>query len=179
MEKYIAFLRAINVGGHTVKMDYLKSLFHAMDFNNVETFIASGNVIFDTDAEDKKKIEKKIEEHLKSELGYEVKTFIRTPNELKDIINFRPFKTIDHTLKVNTLMIAFLPETPLPGAQKNLQVFKTETDDFLINGTEVYWLTGKKISDSKFSGALLEKTLGMPSTMRNSTTVRKIAEKYK
>ena len=48
MTKYIAFLKAINVGGHNVKMDHLKRLFVKMDFKNVETFIASGNVIFET-----------------------------------------------------------------------------------------------------------------------------------
>ena len=45
--RYVAFLRAINVGGHVVKMDRLRRIFESMRFRNVETFIASGNVIFE------------------------------------------------------------------------------------------------------------------------------------
>ena len=49
MPRYIAFLRAINVGGHnTVKMDFLRQLFESLGFSNVETFIASGNIVFET-----------------------------------------------------------------------------------------------------------------------------------
>ena len=55
MPKYVALLRAINVGGHTVKMDHLRSLFEAIGFSNVETFIASGNVIFDSRSKDSRR----------------------------------------------------------------------------------------------------------------------------
>ena len=78
MTKYIAFLRSINVGGHTVKMDHLSKLFKALGFSSVETFIASGNVIFETTAKGTTILEKKIKEHLKKSLGYEVDTFLRT-----------------------------------------------------------------------------------------------------
>jgi len=64
------------------------------------------------------------------------------------------------------------------GATLKLLSFTTEIDDFHIYGREVYWLCRKKFSESEFSGALLEKTLGMPATLRNSTTVKKIASKY-
>ena len=47
MPRYITFLRAINVGGHTVKMDRLREIFESLGFANVETFIASGNVVFE------------------------------------------------------------------------------------------------------------------------------------
>ena len=65
MTKYIAFLKAINVGGHNVKMDHLKRLFVKMDFKNVETFIASGNVIFET----KLKTADSIKEKIETEIG--------------------------------------------------------------------------------------------------------------
>jgi uncharacterized protein (DUF1697 family) len=70
MPKYVAFLRAINVGGHTVKMDYLRHLFETLGLSNVETFIASGNVIFDSPSRNTKTLEKKIERHLLEKLGY-------------------------------------------------------------------------------------------------------------
>jgi uncharacterized protein (DUF1697 family) len=90
-QRYIAFLRAINVGGHTVKMETLRRLFEGLGFSDVETFIASGNVIFDSPIEETRSLEKKIEVHLKENFGYEVATFIRTPTELAEIINYRPF----------------------------------------------------------------------------------------
>ena len=64
MQKYIAFLRAINVGGHTVKMDRLREIFETMGFSNVETFIASGNVIFETKSKDVDSLVKMIKKKL-------------------------------------------------------------------------------------------------------------------
>src|SRR5207249_2963529 len=90
MPKYVALLRAINVGGHTVKMDYLRTLFEAIGLSNVETFIASGNVIFDSGSKDTRALERKIEKHLQETLGYEVKTFVRGVAELAVVANYKP-----------------------------------------------------------------------------------------
>ena len=89
MTRYIAFLRAINVGGHVVKMDALRGLFESLGFSNVETFIASGNVLFETNLNGN--LEKKIESKLREALGYDVATFIRTDAELKAIANYKAF----------------------------------------------------------------------------------------
>src|SRR5271157_3382159 len=89
MTRYIALLRAINVGGHVVKMDALRGLFESLGFSNVETFIASGNVLFETNSNSN--LEKKIESKLHTALGYDVATFIRTDAELKAIANYKAF----------------------------------------------------------------------------------------
>jgi uncharacterized protein (DUF1697 family) len=174
----IAFLRAINVGGHTVKMDYLRRLFEAMGLANVETFIASGNVIFDATPQSKKTLERKIEDALQEALGYKVATFIRSTTELAEIAHYQPFKESELAAEGNMLYIAFLATLPSDEAQQKLLSFTTEIDEFHINGHEVYWLCRKKLGESQFSGALLEKTLGMQATLRNSTTVKKLAAKY-
>src|SRR4028119_1216147 len=88
--RYVAFLRAINVGGRRVKMNHLRKLFEALGFVNVETFIASGNVIFGSD-EDPQILDRKIEDHLRGSLGYEVATFVGTASELENISRNRPF----------------------------------------------------------------------------------------
>jgi uncharacterized protein (DUF1697 family) len=178
MPKYFAFLRAINVGGHTVKMDYLRSLFETMGLANVETFIASGNVIFETATNDKQALERKIEDFLHQALGYEVATFIRSAAELRDVAAYKPFGEAEPGADGASLYIAFLAGAPGEEARRKLLAFTTEIDDFHINGGEVYWLRRNKLGESKFSGALLEKALGMPATLRNSTTVRKLASKY-
>ena len=178
MLRFIAFLRAINVGGHTVKMDHLRKLFEALGFSNVETFIASGNVIFESPAKNAQTLEKQIERHLRQSLGYEVATFIRSASELAAIAQYQPFTTAERDTAGHSLYIAFLRAPPNHESRQKLMAFRTPVDDFHIHEREIYWLCRKKMSESAFSGALLEKTLGMPATMRNATTVKKLAAKY-
>jgi uncharacterized protein (DUF1697 family) len=178
MPKYVAFLRAINVGGHTVKMDHLRRLFEAMGFSHVETFIASGNVIFDSTSQSTQALESQVEDALQEALGYQVTTFIRTTSELAEIARYKPFQDADLDAEGNTVYIAFVAETPSAEAQQKLLSFTSAVDEFHVAGRQVYWLCRKKMSESEFSGALLEKTLGMQATLRNSTTVKRIASKY-
>jgi uncharacterized protein (DUF1697 family) len=178
MPRFIAFLRAINVGGHTVKMDRLRGLFEELELTSVETFIASGNVIFEAPNTKGQSLEQQIERHLKQALGYEVATFIRAPSDLQEIVTYKPFPATEIDEPANTLYIAFLPAAPTAEAQERLMAFRTEIDDFHVHGREVYWLCRRKSGASTFSGARLERALGMPATIRNSTTVNKLAAKY-
>jgi uncharacterized protein (DUF1697 family) len=180
MAKYIAFLRAINVGGHTVKMDYLRQLFGEMGFSEVETFIASGNVIFEAEGEDEDTagLERQIAEYLEKRLGYGVATFIRTPAEVAMAAECRPFAAEELEADGNVVYVGFLGERPGEAAIEKLRAFNNEVDEFRVNGREVYWLARRKMGESKFSGGQLEKALGMAATVRNVTTVRKLAAKY-
>ena len=177
MQKYIAFLRAINVGGHTVKMDRLQEIFESFGFTNVETFIASGNVIFETKSKDSTVLEKLIEQELKKALGFEVATFIRSGSELAGIADYKPFPKpqMDSATALN---VAFLSEPLDDKSKKLLMALKSDIDDFHVHGREVYGLCMNKQSESKFSNAVLEKTLCRKSTLRGLNTVRKMAEKY-
>ncbi|MEK7278371.1 MAG: DUF1697 domain-containing protein [Chloroflexota bacterium] len=177
MSRWIAFLRAINVGGHTVKMDHLKQLFESLGYSSVETFIASGNVVFEATSKNAGMLEKKIENRLREALDYEVATFIRTDAELADIANYKPFQQpeLDAAAALN---IAFLADTPDDSSKHKLMALKTEIDNFHVHGREIYWLCRKKQSESTFSNAVLEKTLGRSSTLRGANTVKKMAAKY-
>ena len=177
MPRYLAFLRAINVGGHTVKMDVLRQLFEALDFSNVETFIASGNIVFETPATSARTLEKKIEEQLRAALGYEVATFLRTDVELAAIARYQPFPpTLLKTAQA--LNIAFLADALDAASQRRLLALKTDIDDFRVHGREVYWLCRMRQSESTFSNAVLEKTIGQASTIRGVKTIQKMAAKY-
>jgi uncharacterized protein (DUF1697 family) len=165
MPRYVAFLRAINVGGHTVKMDRLRALFEAMGFKNVETFIASGNVIFDARAASTAKLEGQIEKALEKALGYPVATFLRPAAELAVIAERRADDGC-------SIFIGFLKDKP----QKALRL-GGENDEFALHEREVYWICRTHMSESAFSMAQVEKTLGMPATFRNVTTIRKLAAK--
>jgi uncharacterized protein (DUF1697 family) len=178
MPRYVALLRAINVGGHTVKMDRLRALFEEMGFEDVATYIASGNVIFNADTSDVRALEGRIERRLQETLGYDVATFVRTHAELAAIARYTPFRGEDPGAEGNALYIAFLRGSPPAEVQARLLALQTPTDLFHCHDREVYWFLRTKLSESSlFSGAVLEKTLGAPMTMRNITTVRKLTEK--
>src|SRR5512146_1206120 len=92
MPRYVAFLRAINVGGASaVKMETLRRLFEQLGFDAVSTYIASGNVIFETPARSATALEDRIEEALMQLLGHEVTPFVRTMPDLARIAAFAPF----------------------------------------------------------------------------------------
>jgi uncharacterized protein (DUF1697 family) len=174
MPSYIAFLRAINVGGHTVKMEVLRQLFESFGFSDVETFIASGNVIFRTAAQDVDALETEIAAGLREALGYEVATFIRTEAELAQVAANEAFPSpeVEGATAYN---VAFLHAPLDEKTIQKLMALRTSIDNFAAHAREVYWLCGRKQSESTFSNAVLEKTLGLRSTLRGVNTVRKLA----
>jgi len=159
-------------------MDYLRSLFEALLFTRVETFIASGNVIFDSPSRSAASLEKRIEASLQQTLGYAVATFIRSTPELKDIASYKPFSDAELNAEGHSLYVGFMAASSSDAASQTLLSLHLKTDDFHLHGREVYWLLRRKFGDSAFTGARLEKILGMPVTLRNSTTVKKLAAKY-
>ena len=177
MPPHIAFLRAINVGGHTVKMVYLRQLFESWGFTGVETFIASGNIIFEAGKDHPLELEKMLERRLGEALGYKVATFIRTPAELASIASYQPFPESQFSAAV-AFIVAFLKDVPDEEQEQKLISRKTDIDDFRVNGREVNWLCRTKQSESTFSNAVLEKTIGRPSTLRGMSTLKKMVEKY-
>jgi uncharacterized protein (DUF1697 family) len=176
--KYVAFLRAINVGGHTVKMDQLRNLFESIGFANVETFIASGNVIFESRSKSAGALEQKIEKQLRQALGYEVITFIRTIPEVAEVVRYPCFDQSELEQPGNILYVGFMTEAPAAAAKKKLVALTDKVNDFCVHEREVYWLRRTGVGESQYSGGLIEKTLGVPVTFRNSTTVKKIVAKY-
>ena len=175
--RYVAFLRAINVGGHIVRMETLRDLFTTHGLSNVETFIASGNVIFESRAAAGKLLEKAIERRLESALGYSVGTFVRTIEEVSAIGSYQPFG--DAALKeARTLNIGFLKDLLNPSSMKALMGLKTEIDDFHVRGRELYWLCRKKQSESTFSNKVFERAIQGTATFRSATTITKLAAKY-
>jgi uncharacterized protein (DUF1697 family) len=162
-------LKAINVGGHVVKMEELRKLFASLRFSNVETFISSGNVIFETKSSADRKLEEKIEKHLEAALGYEVGTFVRSMEEIRAISVYKPF--LREGLVLN---VGFLHQTVKADV---VQEFKSEVDDFHVHGREVYWLCQIRQSDSKFPAKKFERLVGGAATWRNMNTVVRLAEK--
>ena len=177
MPKHIAFLRAINVGGHRVKMDELRKLFVALGFGSVETFIASGNVIFESSTGDREAFQKQIEDHLLECLGYPVAAFLRTLEEVAALARYEPFPEPE-IASAGAFSVAFLTEPLSEEAEGKLEELRTDIDRFHAHGREVYWLCAKKQSESKFSNAVFERKLGVLATFRGSRTIVSLAAKY-
>lgn len=177
MTRYFAFLRAINVGGHVVKMDRLREIFESLGFSSVDTFIASGNVIFESTSKNVQALEKKIENSLRAALGYEVITFIRTGPELVEIANYQPFRKsdLDTALALN---IVFLGQPLNEKSKAALMALRTDIDDLHLRGREIYWLCQKRQSESTISNVVFNKALGVPGTVRGANTLKKMAAKY-
>jgi len=173
-----AFLRAINVGGHTVTMDRLRDVFLSIGCAEVETFIASGNVIFTTRASKRDALERRIEKALGAALGWNVETFIRTADELAAISRYEPFGPLDRHPAGTVVHIAFMRGEAPAAAHELILPYRSDIDDFHIHGSEFYWLIRGRMSDSAFSAARLERILDGPVTARNTNTVRRMTERY-
>ena len=177
MSRYVAFLRAVNVGGHVVKMDVLRQLFESLGLERVETFIASGNVVFECPETDTSTLERRIMVRLEESLGNTVAAFVRTDAELAEVAASRPFSAdrLDTAVARN---VAFTHAPIDEETERKLLALATEIDDFSVHGREVYWLCRKRQSESTFSNAVLEKVLGRPSTLRGWNTVTKMTAKW-
>ena len=175
VERYVAFLRAVNVGGRVVKMDELRALFESVPLASVATFIASGNVAFETRTSNLRALEEKIERRLREALGYDVETFIRSAAELGRIATQEPFGAI---APGHTLSVGFLAAVPTASAQNAVEDLRTDVDELRVDGRELYWLCRTRFSETKVTGPRLARALGMPTTVRNLTTIRRLAAKY-
>jgi uncharacterized protein (DUF1697 family) len=170
---YIAFLRAINVGRRRVRMEELRAHFQEMGFAGVATFIASGNVIFSTPRDDTAKLEAEIEDHLHTSLGYPVVTCLRSPGELAEIARVDPSGG-----EVQSFHVGILRTTPGLLAHQRLAALQTPSDELRLHGREVYWSCATRMSESIITGAMLEKAVESPLTLRNITTLGKLVAKF-
>lgn len=173
MMRYIALLRGINVGGHTVKMDQLRRHFADLGLAGVRSYIQTGNLFFDSDETDRAALRRRIEDHLHGALGFAVPTCLRTVPELAALMARDPFAGIAVTPEMR-LSVTFLAEPvaldlPVPS--------KTPKGDFeLIGKTDgelfVVWHLVNGRPGNGFT--LLEKAATVPTTTRFWHTTAKI-----
>jgi len=197
VERYVALLRGINVGGHNVKMEKLRAIFEVNGFTDVSTFIASGNILFaydpshESDLSDpsdqhrppntpsgprERRIESRIEAQLEAGLGFKVATFVRSMSEMEAVATCKPFPSEKLEKEGSSLFVAFLRGAASEEARSRVIALGSETDSFHFHARELYWWTRANMSASPlFAGSRVEKALGELSTTRNITTVRKLA----
>lgn len=175
--RYVALLRAVNVGGRTVKMDRLCALFEELKLRNVESFIASGNVIFES-AAGASSLEAKIEKHLEKSLGFAVPTMVRSCVEIAAAANYTPFPKLKPAAGKSGLYVGFLKTEPAAAGIAKVLKFADAVSDFHFHGRELYWYARDRMAVLKVTNTSLERALGVATTFRNVTTVRRLAEKF-
>lgn len=168
--RYVAFLRAVNTPGRNVKMERIRLGFESAGYDNVHTFIASGNVIFDAAA---RVAIDSIESALEAEAGFRIPVFLRTADEVIDVADLAPFGD-----GVDGFEVSFLPAEPDQAAAAALVDTITGPDQLAVIGREVYWLLGGPRAESDHREPTVVKVLGMPTTRRAIRTVRRIADQY-
>ena len=169
----IAFLRAVNLGKRRVEMPRLKKAVEDLGYDDVWTYINSGNVVFDATGS-RAAIERAVEKALEDEFGFECTTFVRTAAELEKSLGTRPFDVAPS----DTHFITFLKKAPSASAAKGLEALSNDFDTLVVKGTDVHWRMHGKSSDSPLQRRDWEKVLGpLSSTSRNVTMLTRLSAK--
>lgn len=173
MPRYVAFLRAVNVGKRRVEMARLKEALEALGHRDVSTYINSGNAIFST-SKARSGLTAPIERKLEEVFGFEVPTLLRTDGEVKALAERKPFGEVgperDH-------MVVFLRQALTKDAQSAVEALSGERDTLVVEGTEVHWLIDGKMVDSQLRPKHWKALGDQPSTVRNHTMLRKLTAK--
>jgi uncharacterized protein (DUF1697 family) len=176
MERYVAFLRGMNLGGRRIKNEELRRRFEELDLSKVSCFRASGNVLFASEEGKEEKLRERIEVGLGKSLGYEVPVFLRNAGELRAVSTHEPFDRVLIRTSKGKLQVAFLPSMPKTNGCKQALALGSDEDLLAIKGRELYWLPSGNMSESELDLKTLESLLG-PWTMRTKGTVDQISAK--
>jgi uncharacterized protein (DUF1697 family) len=180
MTVYVALLKGINVGSsHRIKMEDLRKIFESLELSRIETYIQSGNVIFESD-EKETSLRKKIEQGIETAFGFAAVVVLRTADEVDNIMQKCPFsqEEISQAEESNSegesLYVALLQEEPRKGIVEKTEALRTENDDIRFKGRDAYILIRHSIRNSK-QAALLQKLEGT-STVRNWKTIQNLSK---
>jgi uncharacterized protein (DUF1697 family) len=177
VERYVAFLRGMNLGGRRIKNEELRKEFEVLGFSDVACFRTSGNVVFTADEADQAKLKARIEAGLGEALGYEVPVFLRGAEELQKVVEHEPFDSAALKSSKGKLQVAFLRAKPQASARKKALALRTVADRLAIEGRELYWLPKGGLSKSDLDLNAIGVALGL-TTIRTMGTVEQIAAKY-
>ncbi|HEY6354811.1 MAG TPA: DUF1697 domain-containing protein, partial [Burkholderiaceae bacterium] len=157
MPTYVAFLRAINVGGRFVKMAVLAQHFRDLGYGDAHTYINSGNVVFRSASRNAGALAAAIDRGLPPRLGFQTHAFVRSAAQVHAVAGHGMALASDPALA--DVNVAFLAAALSDEQTSTLATLRSADDDFVVHGTEVYWKCRIRQSQSKFSGALFERKL--------------------
>jgi len=177
MTKYISILRGINVSGQKkIVMKDLKSLYESLGFENVLTYIQSGNVIFDSAIDHVEDIQKIIEDAIKAKYKFEVPVDIRTSNEFKKVLARLPFDDVNLETDGTKMLITFLAQEPDNDAVNTLMAYVKPPEKLVLGDKCIYLHCPNGYGKTKLSNVFIEKKLNVLATTRNLKSVNKLCE---
>lgn len=176
MERYIAFLRGVNVSGKKIiKMEQLRKVISDAGFFNVKTYIQSGNLLFDTDEKETLKLQVLIENLVETSFGFRTDSILRRLADIEVIVNspfFSQLKSDDEKKYFITFLktdITIPIDLPLFSKNKDVEIFRCD-------GKEMFSVCTLHKGVFGFPNALIEKITGTPATTRNPLTLKKLLE---
>lgn len=173
--KYISVLRGINVSGQRkIKMAELTLLYEEEGLENVTTYIQSGNVLFDSEKLYREDIKTRIETAIHKKYGFHVPVDVRAMEEYIKIINSCPFEEAKLEENGSKILVGFLSDEPTCDKKKELEEAAQSPEKLKMKGSIVYLYCPNGYGRSKLSNTFIESKLGLTSTTRNWTTVRKL-----
>jgi uncharacterized protein (DUF1697 family) len=182
VSQYAAFLRGMNVGGHRLTNEELRSCFLEMGFREVASFRASGNIVFAGEASEAGRerpdaVTARIEQGLAASLGYAVPTFIRSKREVRAIAAKQPFDAEHVPSSVGKLHVALLSTAPSPRVREEVLSLAGDSDRLAFGRRELYWLPSGRMLDSGLDLKAVEGLLGTM-TLRTKSTIELIASRH-
>jgi uncharacterized protein (DUF1697 family) len=175
MAKRIALLRGVNVGGKTVKMDQLRLSCAVLGLKNVQTYVQSGNVIFESGGPSAALV-RKLETRLLADFGLPVSVILRSAADLAKVLDTNPFLTEIPDIDRSKLHVTFLSQEPAPGGLEKLAAIKAAPDQMRASGLEIYLHCPSGYGGTKLSNNTIERALAVRATTRNWNTVNKLYE---
>ena len=168
---FISLLRAINVSGQNpIRMPELKTLYEKLGYQNVTTYLQSGNVVFDALEQDDRQIARSLEAAIASTFGMNVPVLIRSTPDLENILASNPFASRAN-LDPARLVVVFLSAAPDELALSRLQPPPDIPDEFVLSEREIYLHCPNGLGRSKLTNSFFERKLGLVATSRNWNTV--------
>jgi|ERR1700722_4180406 len=167
-------LRGVNLGPHNrIKMDALRDLCSAIDLQDAQTYVQSGNIVFRTKERNLGALAKKIQAAIEKKFGFRIEVILRTTPEMRKVVARNPFAAV-RDIEPSKLLIDFLASEPGPEARKSMLAIKPDPETLHIEGRELYIYFPDGAGRSKLSWPRLEKILKTPSTARNWNSVTKL-----
>lgn len=174
MIQYAAFLRGINVSGQKlIKMVELKAMMEDLGFEDVRTYIQSGNIFFNSKEKDQEKLQVKIKQGIIDTFKFNVPVLVWPSSYVAKILKQNPY--FNSQTEESRLYYTMLSEVPKPELVENLNALANDIDMYTVHDDIVFIHVKTKYSDSKFSNNLIEKVLKVEATTRNHATMVKMS----
>ncbi len=174
MATYISILRGINVSGHNlIKMDDLRNVYTSLGFQNIATYVQSGNIIFTVEDTALHLLEQRISQQIQKVFGFVVPVIVLTAIHLKHIIDNNPFLQDPH--KDESFMhVTFLSARPNAYNKEIIESKKQKGEEIRFSDSAIYLYCPNGYGKTKLNNNFLETKLKVPATTRNWKTTNEL-----